>query len=148
MKKNIGVLGALTGLLLPVAALTAVSDVALAQPGPPVTGTRIGAGSGTSHSIRTEAAVVGEWRAGPGGGAKRVDSLEVRADGTFELRFAYYCPPGAMCFVGPRAPDHGTWTQSGEGISLAGESGTYSGRVRGDVMELDGEVLRRVDPRR
>ncbi|MFE9118846.1 hypothetical protein [Streptomyces sp. NPDC007172] len=149
MKTNIGVRGALAGLLLPVAALLAASDAALAQPSTPGPGTTsTGAGSGTSYSVPFEAALVGVWKAVPGAGAKRIDSVEVRADGTFELRFVYYCPPGAMCFVGPRAPDRGTWRRSGEDISLTGVAGTYSGRVRGDVMELDGEVLRRVDSRR
>ncbi|MEU2952125.1 hypothetical protein [Streptomyces xanthochromogenes] len=139
MEMNIRVIRTLAGAMLSVVALIAASDTALARPGLP--------GAGISSASWARSSVVGVWESVPGTSAKRVDSVDLRADGTFELRFAYYCPPGAMCFVGPRAPDHGTWTRSGRGVDLTGAAGTYSGSVHGDVMELDGETLRRAGSR-
>ncbi|MGW8729483.1 hypothetical protein ACWGNF_26050 [Streptomyces sp. NPDC055808] len=140
MEMNSRALKALTGAMLSVAMLTtAAPGPALAQPVVPR--------NSTAEPARPRATAVGVWKSSAGPGANGVDSLELRADGTFELKFAYYCPPGAMCFVGPRAPDRGTWLQSGAAVRLTGGAGTYSGRVQGDELELNGDVLHRIDGR-
>ncbi|MFD9637124.1 hypothetical protein [Streptomyces violascens] len=136
MQTNIKMRAVVGAVALSVAAIGAGAGQAVAEPAVP--GTALG------HAPRAQPSAVGTWESSERIGVR---SVELHADGTFVLEFAYFCPPHAMCFAGPRPPERGTWTPEGAAVLLTGQPRTYVAGVDGDTMTLNDQQLHRVSPK-